>query len=406
MRIAIVVNSFPKVSETFIFNKVIHLIKAGWDVTVVVHHKSNDTVFFQDQMMNAKVKLSRANWSSGEIKSFLRLGWYVLANIPMAMRAFFRVLKREGRFGPGSIKRTLKLIPFEGKNFDIIHFEYSGLAIQYLDELDYLDSKKVISCRGTAELVKPLVDKSRTAQLEKLMTRIDLAHCVSQNMRSVMANFGIPPEKSFVNYPSIDIGFFTRTTAYGNVTNAEFTVVSTGRLTWVKGYTYALLGVKRTVDQGYNVRYEIIGEGESSDELTFLVEKLGVSGRVAFRGNLTRAEVKRALERADVFLLPSLSEGISNAALEAMAMEIPVVSTKVGGMGEVIADGENGMLINEMEPGEIADRLIDLIKNREVAKRLGKQAREVVVNGFSLKKQTEIFQEQYKKLYNEHQAKN
>ena len=114
--------------------------------------------------------------------------------------------------------------------------------------------------------------------------------------------------------------------------------------------------------------------------------------------------MKEALENADVFLLPSLSEGVSNAALEAMAMEMPTISTKAGGMKEVITNGENGMVINEMQPGEIADSLIYLMKNKEVARTLGEKGRESIKKGFSLINQTEIFLKQYEKLRYESKA--
>ena len=397
MRIAIVVNSFPKISETFIFNKVSQLISSGWDVTVIAHNKTNDKDFFQEQMRNIEVDLRYTNWNIGGLSSFMILCLYIISNFWTVAKIFVQVQKREGGVNKDTLKRTLKLIPFFKKKFDIVHFEYSGLAIQYLAELDYLDCKKVISCRGTAELIKPLFDKNRSEELRKLMVKIDAAHCVSQNMRNTLVKYDLPFEKSFVNYPSIDVNYFKRATIYA-AGNTVFTIVSTGRLTWIKGYNYALLGIKKIVDKGYRVRYEIIGEGSSIDELTFIVDKLELRDSVVFRGNLNRAKVKEALENADVFLLPSLSEGVSNAALEAMSMEIPVISTKVGGMSEVIANGENGIVINEMQPDEIADSLMYLIKNKEVGVQLGKNGREAIKKGFSLTKQTEIFQEQYEKL--------
>jgi colanic acid/amylovoran biosynthesis glycosyltransferase len=397
MRIAIVVNSFPKISETFIWNKVSQLIRSGWEVTVIAHNKKNDKEFFQDQTLNTEVEILYSNWNIGGLSSYVMLCLYSISNFWTVAKIVIWVQKRDGGVNRNTIKRTLKLIPFFKHKFDIIHFEYSGLAIQYLDELDYLNGKKVISCRGTAELIKPLFDKNRGEELKKLMLKIDVAHCVSQNMRTTLVKYDLPFEKSFVNYPSIDVNYFKRGTAYPKG-NPVFTIVSTGRLTWIKGYNYALLGIKNVVDKGYRVRYEIIGEGSAIDELTFIVEKLELRDSVIFRGNLNRAKVKETLEIADVFLLPSLSEGVSNAALEAMSMEVPTISTKAGGMNEVIANGENGIVINEMQPGEIADALIYLIENKEVASKLGEKAREVIQKGFSLTKQTEIFKEQYEKL--------
>lgn len=403
MRIAIVVNSFPKISETFIWNKVSQLISSGWEVTVIAHNKKNDQEFFQEQMQNTQVEVVYSNWNRGGLSSYVMLCLYSISNFWTAAKIIVRVKKRDGGINRNTLKKTLKLIPFFKHKFDIIHFEYSGLAVQYLDELDYLDCKKVISCRGTAELIKPLFDKNRGEKLKRLMLKIDVAHCVSQNMRTTLVGYNLPFEKSFVNYPSIDINYFKRNTIYAE-SNTVFTIVSTGRLTWIKGYNYALLGIKNVVDKGYKVRYEIIGEGSAIDELTFIVEKLELRDSVIFRGNLNRAKVKEALEIADVFLLPSLSEGVSNAALEAMSMEVPTISTKVGGMNEVIANGENGMVINEMQPGEIADSLIYLIENKDAARKLGVNAREAIKRGFSLTNQTEIFLKQYEKLRYEYKA--
>jgi colanic acid/amylovoran biosynthesis glycosyltransferase len=403
MRIAIVVNSFPKISETFIYNKVSQLIRSGWDVTVIAHNKKNDKEFFQEQTQNTEVEILYSNWNIGGLPSYVMLCLYSIYNFWTVAKIFARVQKRDGGVNRNTLRKTIKLIPFFKHKFDIIHFEYSGLAILYLDELDYLDCKKVISCRGTAELIKPLFDKNRGEELKRLMLKIDVAHCVSQNMRNTLLKYDLPFEKSFLNYPSIDVNYFKRDTAYPSG-NAVFTIVSTGRLTWIKGYNYALLGIKNVVDKGYRVRYEIIGEGSAIDELTFIVEKLELRDSVLFRGNLNRAKVKEALEITDVFLLPSLSEGVSNAALEAMSMEIPTISTKVGGMNEVIANGENGLVINEMQPGEIADSLIYLIKNKEVARKLGENGRESIKKGFSLTNQTEIFLKEYKKLSYEHKT--
>ena len=247
MRIAIVVNSFPKISETFIFNKVNQLIRSGWDVTVIAHNKKNDKEFFQEQMQNTEVEVLYPNWNIGGLSSLVMLCLYIISNFWVVAKIFVRIQKRDDGINRNTLKRTLKLIPFFKHKFDIIHFEYSGLAIQYLDELDYLDSKKVISCRGTAELIKPLFDKNRGEELKRLSLKIDVAHCVSQNMRTTLVKYDLPFEKSFVNYPSIDVNYFKRDTIYAEG-NTVFTIVSTGRLTWIKGYNYALLGIKNVVD--------------------------------------------------------------------------------------------------------------------------------------------------------------
>jgi glycosyltransferase involved in cell wall biosynthesis len=108
--------------------------------------------------------------------------------------------------------------------------------------------------------------------------------------------------------------------------------------------------------------------------------------------------VRAALETADVYLLPSVSEGVSNAALEAMAMSLPVVATAAGGMPEAITDGVDGMIVPPRDAAAFADRIAVLLDDpgRRVA--LGAAARKRVEAAFSLERQTGRFLAEYAAL--------
>jgi glycosyltransferase involved in cell wall biosynthesis len=163
----------------------------------------------------------------------------------------------------------------------------------------------------------------------------------------------------------------------------------------VKGLEFALLGIKLLTDEGKRVVWEIVGEGREREKLGFMIHALGLSEVVKLIGKLDSVQVKERLENCDVFLLPSLSEGISNSALEAMAMGLPVISTRSGGMDEVISDGYSGILVNCYAPAEVADGIRKLAASPEMRQTLGKNARKAVMDEFSVERQILCFVSEY-----------
>ena len=120
------------------------------------------------------------------------------------------------------------------------------------------------------------------------------------------------------------------------------------------GQIFAIAGVR---DRGVDVDYRIAGEGPEREKLRFMVHELDLGDIVELLGQCDQQRVKELLTWADVLLLPSLSEGIANVALEAMAAGVPVVSTRCGGMAEVIEDGQTGLLVDVGDTDAMADRI-------------------------------------------------
>lgn len=398
MRIAIVVNSFPKISETFIFNKVIQLIKSGWDVTVIAHNKLNDEEYFQEQMQNIKVKRIYSNWNIGGISSYMILFLFIISNFMTVVKIMVRVQKMEGGANLNVLKKTLKLTPFYKQKFDIVHFEYTGLAIAYQDILSYLKPAKVFtSCRGAAEQIKPLVNTDRAKKLKRLFQQVDKVHCVSNDILNTCVNlYELNPEKAFVNRPAINTDKFMRSNATAKAYQNPFLFCSTGRLHWKKGFEYALLAMKELKQRGYFFRYEIIGGGVELEKLIFMVHDIGIQDCVSYCGTLPSTEIKSRLEKCDIFVLPSLSEGISNAVLEAMAMQVPVVSTRSGGMDEVVKNNDTGLLVDTYNAEQLANALEVLMLDESLRSRLAQNGCALVRAKFTIHHQIEIFDEQYK----------
>ena len=401
IRLAIVVNSFPTLSETFIFNKVKGLTKDGLDVTVFTGSRQNDMNAFSDRMDGI---------SSGQIRfSFMADG--VAGVIIGILNSLFthpvgsvRLLFASIRTYPKlrrSLKAFLLALPLKLGHYDIIHFEFSGLAVTYLDALPLLKPCKLLtSCRGAAEQIIPLVDLTRGDRLRQVFASMDRVHCVSHHMQKTVEKYGLKPGQAFVNHPAIDLEKFHRETPYPGKSSGPYRLISVGRLHWKKGLEFGLIAVRRLLDERYDVEYEIIGGGPELEKIIFLIHDMGLTGKVQLIGRQDAIKVRYALENADICLLPSLSEGLSNAVLEAMAMEIPVVSTTAGGMEEAIADGQEGFLVPPYRPDLMAEKVILLIKNSMLRVRIGQEGRKRVEKDFKMDSQIKKFINEYKQLIN------
>ncbi len=395
MRIAIVVNRFPTLSETFIFNKAKGLVQRGIEVTVIVHDSQNDSYAYKEdwKVLSTQIKIVKA-FSKRDIFS-VRLFEKVLTHLFSSL-----IFLREGR---KNIKKRSELLRSYllwlgiSDAFDVIHFEYSGLAITYLDVIPHFKRAKIfVSCRGAAEQIKPLVDKTRAKDLKQLFQVVDRVHCVSNNMLNTCVTlYGLDILKAFVNRPAIDIAKFKRLNTTHRLLNAPYVFCSTGRLHWKKGIEYALLAMKELKQKGYAFTYEIIGDGIELEKLLFMIYDLGIQDHVVFSGSLPSYEVKARLEKCDIYLSPSLSEGISNAVLEAMAMELPVIATRAGGMDEVIESGVNGILVNCYDPIAISSSITYMLENVNLRNSMREKGKHTIDMNFNMAKQIEEFIRQY-----------
>jgi len=144
------------------------------------------------------------------------------------------------------------------------------------------------------------------------------------------------------------------------------------------------------------VHLTIVGSGPDETILKKMAHDLGIQDRVSFKGR--QENVLGELHDTDIFVLPSLSEGMSNVLLEAMACGLPVVATNVGGNSDLIQDGHNGLLIPPRDSISLTKALLELIENEELAQRLGKQARVTVEEHYAMNHIVDSYRELYRQL--------
>ncbi len=155
-----------------------------------------------------------------------------------------------------------------------------------------------------------------------------------------------------------------------------------GRLGWKKGYPHALEAVALLRTRYPNLEVEIVGDGTDRADLEALATRLALGDTVHFLGR--REDVPDLLPRWSIYALSSVIEGMPNALLEAMAAGLAVVSTTAGGCGEVVTNGESGLLVPPADPRALADALDQLLSDPPLRERLGQNARTRVLQEFSL----------------------
>ena len=137
----------------------------------------------------------------------------------------------------------------------------------------------------------------------------------------------------------------------------------------------------------------MVGWGENRTELEALAADLGVRDRIVFTGAIGQDEIRGHLESADAFCLPSFAEGVPVSLMEAMAMELPVVSSRIMGIPELIEDGVSGRLIAPGNLDELTAVLEQLATDPDQRRRLGRAGRQKVVEQYGIEGSTEQLQE-------------
>ncbi|MEW6234460.1 MAG: glycosyltransferase [Candidatus Omnitrophota bacterium] len=154
----------------------------------------------------------------------------------------------------------------------------------------------------------------------------------------------------------------------------EWRLVCAARLIARKGIDLLLQACQRLVEDGINFSCHLIGDGPEESSLKRMAGELRLGERICFHGRMSRDEIARFLPNCDLFVLPSYAEGMSNAALEAMACGLPVLLTDTGGSRELIEG--NGEIVPVGDAEALASALMRMLAQPEIMRRLGVRSRE------------------------------
>lgn len=258
-------------------------------------------------------------------------------------------------------------------------------------------------------LAEPMTGWSRmkyrayeTLDRAALQCMADLVIGVSKGIADSLAQSGYRPTMLTHIHNGIDLGRMTPIQAPPDVRrelgldDSSLVIGAVGRLSPVKGHASFLEAAKLIVQEEPRARFLLVGNGPLQRQLRAQAAQLGLSDACLFLGD--RADVYDLVSAMDVFVLPSLNEGIPMALLEAMALNRPVVATDVGGVPEVLEHRVTGLLVSPGDPRGLADACLNLLANPAWAGRLGQQARHAVESRFTLERSGRELVEAYRSV--------
>jgi len=167
-------------------------------------------------------------------------------------------------------------------------------------------------------------------------------------------------------------------------------MLTVARLVEKKGIAYLIKAIPAVIKESPNCELTIIGSGPLYDNLQQLVRDHDMERYVQFRGDVSDSELMRYYEDADMFILPCIvtengnRDGIPVSIMEAMAMELPVISTTLSGIPELVEDGASGILVPPKDEKAIADAIITLCKGDELRVKMGKEGRKIIERKFNI----------------------
>jgi glycosyltransferase involved in cell wall biosynthesis len=169
------------------------------------------------------------------------------------------------------------------------------------------------------------------------------------------------------------------------------------RLHRQKGVFYLVKAAERVLRDFPRAKIVLVGEGPLGQKLRKTALKMGLEGKLFFLGE--RKEAVELMSLFDIFVLPSLWEGLPFVLVEAAALGIPIIATAVDGVAEIIEDGETGLLVPPEDSQALADAIIRLLMDKESAFRLAERAKALIPARFPLRRMVDQTQNLYLRLY-------
>ncbi|MBN1638050.1 MAG: glycosyltransferase [Ignavibacteriales bacterium] len=251
-------------------------------------------------------------------------------------------------------------------------------------------------------VTQPLVNRHKL--IYNLAKRnIDYVVTVSNATKNqVIKERNLNPQKVITIHYGIDLKKFQKKNcdskrAELKIGKNEKIVGTVARLTEQKGHVFLIDAATSIIKQFSNVKFIFVGDGPLKKQLEAKVVEMEISSNFIFLG--FRRDIRELLSVFNIFVLPSLYEGLPNVVLEAMACSHPLVATRVDGTPELVVDGVTGLLVPPKDSNSLAQAITYLLKNENSISEMGQQGRKRVENLFSLEKQIEHFNNLYSTLH-------
>ena len=238
--------------------------------------------------------------------------------------------------------------------------------------------------------------------LDKLIIRFaDRIVAVSKEQKRRLVGLLIPSKKIAVAYNAVDPEYFKQVTAADlrakyNLPLDSIICLTGGRFSAEKGQKILAKAATIALIKNPRLRFMLFGDGSDLAAVRDLIKDLEIDDRVTCPG--FEKDILSGLRGCDILINPSLSEGLPNIVLEAMAFKIPVVATAVGGVPELIKDGINGFLVPPKDPVRLAERILNLAEDEALRDGFGQAGYDTIIEKFSFDRQSELLYAVYRSV--------
>ncbi|MHA1402955.1 MAG: glycosyltransferase family 4 protein [Candidatus Helarchaeota archaeon] len=291
---------------------------------------------------------------------------------------------------------------------DVIHAHWvlpSGFIAGILSRIFRIPA--IVTAHGRSIYLNPqvgfIVPQKRYARILLEMSFLNLKKIVAVSRDAIFHALqrGAKQDRCVVIYNGTDEQLFNPDVSGMNVKSKwglkkDFALVAVRKFYKRKGLQYLIQALPGVIDEIPDVKLILLGDGPLKKTLERQVKELNISNHVIFTGMVPNRKVPEYLAAADACLVPSLEEGFGVAAVEAMAMKKPLISTQAGGLREVV-DEKTTILVPPRDSQAIAQAIIRLWKNPEMRKKLGEAGRKKVLQKFNWNRAAR----EYIKLYNQ-----
>jgi glycosyltransferase involved in cell wall biosynthesis len=238
---------------------------------------------------------------------------------------------------------------------------------------------------------------------------VDVITAVSEATRRFsIINEKIKPAKIITIYNGVDVHRFMPTEAAEKRLRTRFDlgiedthrlITTIGRLAPEKGHQFLIKAISAIRNFCPDARFIFIGEGPLESQLKIQVQRANLENTVTFLG--VRKDIPDILLASDLFVLPSLWEGLPNVILEAMAANLPIVGTSSDGTAELVIDGQTGLLVPPGDSGALAEAVSFLLENPQQARAMADAGRMRAIETFSHERNFKAYAELYQRLVSE-----
>ncbi|MBD0833089.1 glycosyltransferase [Aestuariibaculum sediminum] len=394
--ICFVVSAFPSVSETFVVNQIVAAKRNGLNIKVLTNKclpisLSSQLKILEEHEILKDIISVNFDMPKNKMVRILKAFFYIIC--------YFRFwIKLEKRY---SFKQGISLLPYklayycQFKFVDVFHIQFAtvGNDVAEMKYAGLLNAKVVTTLHGYDVHFENQTQLSRLKERYKLL--FDVSDFITANtafLAEKAEQLFVKPYKLLLIPMGVDNTFFKLSVPKSINRASTIKLLSVGRLIPLKGHEFGVLVVKKLVDNGYNICYDIVGEGKEYLELKSLIDTLGLNDVIRLHGKQNQEFIKKCLDECHVFLMTSITDFTGRAEAqglvlaEAQAMGMPVVAFNSGGVKYSIKSNETGILVSEKNIDAMVSSIKELIETPEKYGKMSIAAIKHVSNELSMVK--------------------